>query len=498
MNLAADVLITALFTAGMSMMAAEYLCFSLNAWAIYGGAAIVAAALFGLSFSRTSGWITLLMLIAAALVACICGWQPIDVIREIMHAVQRGEGLNAYIDTIALFFMVLLFVMCYIIVQVPYSGSVLSFVAVGMMGIFWFYGDFSTTVHILPVLAALSAMYVKGGKVKNRLLTLLTYSLISAVIACAVIPGSGYKSETLERYATKTLSAILKTLNIEKNNLDERRTFTIASNGWMYRRDTFGGPANPSTDELMKVKSEETAYLRGAIRYVYNTRAWVDEDNESRAGKIKRYMMGGLEGLIYQDEYEKAFDLDKPAAQKYFTEQNISVEILLDSDFWSIYSPARTQSVTLDADANAYYNNVGEMFASRPLKAGDSYTLTALMPGDQNVKEAVEACAGEKDRAFAGVALLYRDVPAGVEQALKERTFMIIEGCETPYDKACAICDWLKNNGEYSLYAEYLPEGHDMVSWFVLDEMKGYCALYASSMALMARIAGLASRYVEG
>ena len=498
LSLACDALLTALITAGLTMLFGESNGWTLNAWAVYGGAALAAAALFGLSYSRASGWVTLLALIAAAFVAFLCGWRPVTAIREIMRIIQRGESLSEYSNVIAMLSLTFLFVMFYIIVREPSNLYVMPCTVILYLGIQWFYNDVSTSIHILPVLAGLSAMFAGNGEIRKQLWTLLTYSLISALVACAVIPSSGIKSETLERCATKTLSAIMKTLNIEKDNLDERRTFTIASNGWIYRRDEFGGPASPSREELMKVETEETVYLRGAIRYVYNTRAWVDEDNESRAGKIKRYMLGGLEGLIYRDEFEKAFDLDKSASEKYFEQREIAVEVLSNSDYWSLYTPGRTRNVTLSGDANVYYNNVGEMFASRPLQTGDSYTISAYLPGEQEIEKAIAACEGEKDRTYAGAALLYKDVPAGVEQELKELTYWIVKDCDTQYEKACAIRDWLKNNGKYTLNARYMPEDRDMVSWFVLDERNGYCVLYASAMTLMARIAGLPARYVEG
>lgn len=37
-----------------------------------------------------------------------------------------------------------------------------------------------------------------------------------------------------------------------------------------------------------------------------------------------------------------------------------------------------------------------------------------------------------------------------------------------------------------------------MVSYFVLEAPEGYCVYFASAMAVMARIAGLPARYVEG
>lgn len=42
------------------------------------------------------------------------------------------------------------------------------------------------------------------------------------------------------------------------------------------------------------------------------------------------------------------------------------------------------------------------------------------------------------------------------------------------------------------------PDNRDFVSWFLLDERQGYCTSFATAMAVMARMVGLPSRYVEG
>ncbi|MGX8706303.1 MAG: transglutaminase domain-containing protein, partial [bacterium] len=60
------------------------------------------------------------------------------------------------------------------------------------------------------------------------------------------------------------------------------------------------------------------------------------------------------------------------------------------------------------------------------------------------------------------------------------------------------IMGHLRRNMRYRLDVEYPPRGRDFASYFVLDARQGYCSYFATAMAVMGRLAGLPTRYVEG
>lgn len=127
----------------------------------------------------------------------------------------------------------------------------------------------------------------------------------------------------------------------------------------------------------------------------------------------------------------------------------------MDNPSWSIYAPSRTKDVDI-ADANVYFNNLGELFINRPLRAGDWYTLDIdrLTVGELEIEQALADCEGADDPAYAAALVLNRDLPLGIDSALYQQTYEIIAGAETPYQRASAICDWLKLRGEYTLTPE--------------------------------------------
>jgi hypothetical protein len=75
----------------------------------------------------------------------------------------------------------------------------------------------------------------------------------------------------------------------------------------------------------------------------------------------------------------------------------------------------------------------------------------------------------------------------------------ITAGLTSPYAKAAAINDFLKNNYFYSLSpGETLEKNGDQLKYFLFESKKGYCSYFAFSMALMARSVGIPSRIATG
>lgn len=135
-------------------------------------------------------------------------------------------------------------------------------------------------------------------------------------------------------------------------------------------------------------------------------------------------MMHGIEGLIYRSDFEAAFDVGKRLAERYLANGTIGVEVLMDNPSWSIYAPSRTKDVDI-ADANVYFNNLGELFINRPLRAGDWYTLDIdrLTVGELEIEQALADCEGADDPAYAAALVLNRDLPLGIDSALYQQTY---------------------------------------------------------------------------
>ncbi len=66
------------------------------------------------------------------------------------------------------------------------------------------------------------------------------------------------------------------------------------------------------------------------------------------------------------------------------------------------------------------------------------------------------------------------------------------------YDEANAIRGWVSDRAQYALDVSPTPPGQDAVSYFLYTSRMGYCDLYASSMAVLCRYAGIPSRVATG
>jgi transglutaminase-like putative cysteine protease len=72
------------------------------------------------------------------------------------------------------------------------------------------------------------------------------------------------------------------------------------------------------------------------------------------------------------------------------------------------------------------------------------------------------------------------------------------QGRRTDFDIALAIRAWVSHRCVYSLNVDSIPAGHDAVSYFLFNSRKGYCDMFASSMAILCRYAGLPTRVATG
>jgi transglutaminase-like putative cysteine protease len=69
---------------------------------------------------------------------------------------------------------------------------------------------------------------------------------------------------------------------------------------------------------------------------------------------------------------------------------------------------------------------------------------------------------------------------------------------QTVYDRAEAIRNYLSGTCVYTTRAPSVPYGEDAAAYFVEEGRRGACGLFATSMAVMARLAGIPARVATG
>ena len=83
-------------------------------------------------------------------------------------------------------------------------------------------------------------------------------------------------------------------------------------------------------------------------------------------------------------------------------------------------------------------------------------------------------------------------------QAVAEATQDLPPARRTPLDRALALRDWVSHRATYSLTVKPIPDGEDHVRVFLSDTRLGYCDMFASSLTVLCRTAGIPARLATG
>jgi protein-glutamine gamma-glutamyltransferase len=108
--------------------------------------------------------------------------------------------------------------------------------------------------------------------------------------------------------------------------------------------------------------------------------------------------------------------------------------------------------------------------------------------------DALRRATGDMPASFQ----VYLDYP---KEQITPRTIakvlQITAGLDNNYDKAVAIQDWLQQDATYTLELAD-PGRQEPIDFFLFDRKKGHCEYFASAFAIMARIARIPTREVNG
>jgi transglutaminase-like putative cysteine protease len=128
----------------------------------------------------------------------------------------------------------------------------------------------------------------------------------------------------------------------------------------------------------------------------------------------------------------------------------------------------------------------------------------SLQPGDQYQVRSLLLNPTRKDLRGAGenypdwVKKNYLQVPENIQADFNHLAVQLTSQQATPFDKAEAITNYLRQNMTYSETVPAPPPGMDPVNWFLFGWKSGFCNYYASSEVLLLRSIGIPARMVVG
>lgn len=341
-----------------------------------------------------------------------------------------------------------------------------------------------------PAILATVIFLLKLSEPKISELRIILPITVVIIFALLVTPFSGITSQPLKETADDLRQAI----NDQFFFTDARNVFSLGDDGFYPEgQSQLGGKAEISDQLVMEVSASETLYLRGVTFDRYSGRNWT----QSSGGR--RYPWSSRS---WNELRTNIFCMDRPLSEtvtSYFRPVSFSVR-LLNEKASTLFVPQAIRELRPGGNLVPYFNASSEIFITRNLNPGDTYSGTAFsfISGDPGLGTLIDVCGKTQDPQYSTIVRDNTVLPDHLESPLYELAAKVTDGSVTPYEKAFAIQNWLTRNYTYRLDVEDQPPDLDFVTNFLLNTKEGYCTYFASAMTVLARIVGLPARYVEG
>ena len=345
---------------------------------------------------------------------------------------------------------------------------------------------------LLPSVAAVMTLLALSNHESLTVRRVLPMMLAAVVAAFLVLPTGGVTVGPLKEAADTLRQKIYDYFFFT----EPRDVFTLAAEGYYPQgQSQLGGPADPTDHPVMQVTTTRRTYLRGAIKNEYTGRAWLDTTGG------RRYLWTGLR---WQSVRSDTFDMALPSGvlgseSSLIKTTTVSVRMVTDS-MSSLFVPQRVRQLSPGGDLVPYFNVGSEVFVTRNLQPGDTWTVQAplVLAGDAGLDILVNACAQTDDPAYEVIRRTYTALPEHLQQELYDLARRAVEGSTSPYQMALSLQNYLSRSYRYTLDVEPQPAELDFVTNFLLQTREGYCTHFASAMTVLCRMVGLPARYVEG
>ena len=162
-----------------------------------------------------------------------------------------------------------------------------------------------------------------------------------------------------------------------------------------------------------------------------------------------------------------------------------------------VYAPAQPVWISRPGSVLASqadnFLNISSWNATPALQPGETYQVDAILSNP--TIEGLRAAGTEYPQ---WVTDRYLQLPDNFSPRIQALAQEVTTQAETPYDKATAITQYLRDNIEYAPSIPKPPALTDTLEWILFDYKKGYCVYYATSEVLMLRSLGIPARMAVG
>ena len=484
-----------LYALGLTLTLLHVLGLTGRVWTVLPVTALLIAAMAASTLKRWAGWaLTGALTIGGGLWLALGGLSVvIEVFRGVtLHLSGVMAALPMVAGETAMLIAVMVAVISFLLTYRAAGAYPAMTVLLLALLLLWLGNRPTLLLWLLPSVAAVMTLLALSAHESMSIRRVLPMMAAATVAAFLVIPTGGVTVQPLKDAADTLRQKIFDYFFFT----EPRDVFTLAAEGYYPQgQSQLGGPAKPNDHPVMRVSTTRRTYLRGAIKNEYTGRTWLDTTGG------RRYLWTGLR---WQGVRSGTFDMALPTGllgneSSVMSTATVSVRMLTES-MSSLFVPQRVRQLSPGGDLVPYFNVGSEIFVTRNLQAGDTWTVQAplVQAGDPGLDILVNACAQAEDPAYEEIRRTYTALPDHLQQELYDLARRAVEGSTTPYQMAFALQNYLSRSYRYTLDVAPQPAELDFVTNFLLQTREGYCTYFASAMTVLCRMLGLPARYVEG
>ncbi|MFM7322010.1 MAG: DUF4129 domain-containing transglutaminase family protein, partial [Armatimonadota bacterium] len=238
------------------------------------------------------------------------------------------------------------------------------------------------------------------------------------------------------------------------------------------------GPIRDDQTVLMRIWSTEPKHWRGRTYDVYTGHSWMSDQIGTGTELAPAGQQAGL----------RVFNVPRRPDARRLALRSFDYRIRAASPTLSlIYQPGDARTVRVAAEA-LFQTADGGLGAFNYLSEYEATAEESEATPEQLNQSGVEYSETLRRRYVA------MDRSPRLAALAEEAT----RGARGPHDKAEAIRKFVADRCTYTLEARRVPDDRDAVDFFLNDSREGYCDLYASSVAVLARQVGLPARVATG
>ena len=294
--------------------------------------------------------------------------------------------------------------------------------------------------------------------------------LISLLLANGLVPA-----RTLDWRLEPLANWVQDWQDLWQNTFGPARTwmtFNLAGFGYGNTSDQLGGPVSLITDLILRVKADRPVLLKGSTRTYYTGHSWQKAPlpcyrfdsplwRSQRRHTFADALPSDPEGRQFANSWQRTGTLEITHARQLttlFSTGNVRSIQVPDRLNYAPYFSVDSNLFTFAYQPSLFKYTVEISLLDRRLPGFDPAVLAA----EQDLANGSGA-----DQAFAQAQADDLQLPAELPEIVRETALRVTAQAATPYAKALALEQYLKDQGIYTLQPDMPPSGVDFVAHFL-------------------------------